>query len=200
MEKQIEDLKTIRVMKEKSSEFLSLSGLSGVMTGITAIVGAAFAYFFLLQDPANLGLNSIQEIGILLTDAIVVILVSIGFVLFFSLKKARKNKQKLFNNVSLRILYKLAVPMVTGGIFALIFLYRGDVEILASITLIFYGLALVNASKYTYYEIYSLGIVEIVLGLAAAIFLYYGIILWTIGFGICHIVYGLIIYKKYDSI
>jgi hypothetical protein len=90
--------------------------------------------------------------------------------------------------------------MVTGGIFALIFLYRGDVEILASITLIFYGLALVNASKYTYYEIYSLGIVEIVLGLAAAIFLYYGIILWTIGFGICHIVYGLIIYKKYDSI
>ena len=200
MEKQIEDLKTIRVMKEKSSEFLSLSGLSGVMTGITAIVGAAFAYFFLLQDPANLGLNSIQEIGILLTDAIVVILVSIGFVLFFSLKKARKNKQKLFNNVYLRILYKLAVTMVTGGIFALIFLYRGDVEILASITLIFYGLALVNASKYTYYEIYSLGIVEIVLGLAAAIFLYYGIILWTIGFCICHIVYGLIIYKKYDSI
>ena len=187
-------------MKEKSSEFLSLSGLSGVMTGITAIVGAAFAYFFLLQDPANLGLNSIQEIGILLTDAIVVILVSIGFVFFFSLKKARKNKQKLFNKVSLRILYKLAVPMVTGGIFSLIFLYRGDVEILASITLIFYGLALVNASKYTYYEIYSLGIVEIVLGLAAAIFLYYGIILWTIGFGICHIVYGLIIFKKYDSI
>lgn len=198
MENQIEDLKANREMKEKSSEFLSLSGLSGVMTGITAIVGVAFAYFFLLQDPANLGLNSIQEIGILLTDAIVVILVSIGFVLFFSLKKARKNKQKLFNNVSLTILYKLAVPMVTGGIFSLIFLYRGDVEILASITLIFYGLALVNASKYTYYEIYSLGIAEIVLGLAAAIFLYYGIILWTIGFGICHIVYGLIIFKKYD--
>ena len=200
MEKRIENLKANHEMKEKSSEFLSLSGLSGVMTGITAIVGAAFAYFFLLQDPANLGLNSIQEIGILLTDAIVVILVSIGFVFFFSLKKARKNKQKLFNKVSLRILYKLAVPMVTGGIFSLIFLYRGDVEILASITLIFYGLALVNASKYTYYEIYSLGIVEIVLGLAAAIFLYYGIILWTIGFGICHIVYGLIIFKKYDSI
>ena len=198
MEKQIEDLKAIREMMEKSSKFLSLSGLSGVMTGITAIAGASFAYFFLLQDPQYLGLSSIQEISILLTDAIVVILISIGFGLYFSIKKARKNNQKFFNKVTIRTLYNLGVPLVAGGIFALIFLIRGDVEILASITLIFYGLALVNASKYTFDEIHYLGITEIILGLAAALFLYYGIILWTIGFGVCHIIYGLIMYKKYD--
>ena len=198
MEKQIEDLKAIREMMEKSSKFLSLSGMSGVMTGLTAIAGAAFAYFFLLQDPEHSGLSSLQEICILLTDAIVVILISIGFGFYFSLKKAKKNNQKFFNKVTLRTIYNLAVPMVAGGIFALIFLVRGDVEILASITLIFYGLALVNASKYTFDEIHYLGITEIVLGLAAALFLYYGIILWTIGFGVCHIIYGLIMYKKYD--
>jgi hypothetical protein len=198
MENQIEDLKAIREMMEKSSKFLSLSGLSGVMTGITAIAGASFAYFFLLQDPEYSGLSSIQEISILLTDAIAVILISIGFGFYFSLKKARKNNQKFFNRVTIRTLYNLGIPLLAGGIFALIFLIRGDVEILASITLIFYGLALVNASKYTFDEIHYLGITEIVLGLVAALFLYYGIILWTIGFGVCHIIYGLIMYKKYD--
>ena len=198
MDKQIDDLKAIREMMEKSSKFLSLNGLSGIMTGLTAIAGAAFAYIFLLQDPEHSGLSSLQEISILLTDAIVVIFISIGFGFYFSLKKARKNNQKFFNKVTIRTLYNLGIPLVAGGIFALIFLYRGDVEILASITLIFYGLALVNASKYTFDEIHYLGITEIVLGLAAALFLYYGIILWTIGFGVCHIIYGLIMYKKYD--
>jgi len=198
MEKQLEDLKAIREMMEKSSRFLSLSGLSGITAGITAIVGAAFAYFFLLQDPSHTGLSSIQQIVILLLDATLVVLISLGSAFYFSLKKARKNKQKLFNKVTIKILYNLSVPLVTGGIFALIFLYRGDVEILSSITLIFYGLALINVSKYTFDEIHYLGITEIVLGIAAVIFLYYGIIFWTIGFGICHIIYGFIMYKKYD--
>jgi len=198
MEKQIEDLKAIREMMEKSSKFLSLSGLSGVIAGIAAIVGAAFAYFLLIQDPAHTGLSSIQQLAILLADATLVIAISLGFGIYLSLRKARKNKLRLFNKVTIRTLYNLFVPLAAGGILALIFLFRGDVEILASITLIFYGLALVNISKFTFDEIHYLGIVEIVLGIAAAIFLFYGIIFWTIGFGVCHIIYGLIMYKKYD--
>jgi len=198
MEKQIEDLKAIREMMEKSSKFLSLSGLSGIIAGIAAISGAVFAYFFLLQEPSLTGLNSLQEIIILLIDAAFVILISLISGFYFSLKKARKNNQKLFNKATFNTLYNLSVPLAAGGIFSLIFLIRGDVEILASITLIFYGLALVNASKYTFNEIHYLGIIEIVLGIAAAIFLYYGIIFWIAGFGICHIVYGLIMYRKYD--
>ena len=96
------------------------------------------------------------------------------------------------------MLYHLGVPLAAGGILSLIFLYRGDVEILASITLVFYGLALVNVSKFTFNEIHYLGIIEIILGLAAAVFLFYGVIFWTLGFGVCHIIYGWIMYKKYD--
>ena len=198
MEKQIEDLKAIREMMEKSSKFLSLSGLSGISAGITAIVGAVFAYFILLLDPVQTGINRNQIVGILLLDAVLVVLISLGFGLYFSLRKARKNNQKLFNKMTLRILYNLAVPLAAGGLLSLIFLFRGEVEILSSVTLIFYGLALVNASKFTYDEIHYLGLIEIVLGIAAAIFLYYSIIIWTIGFGICHIIYGLIMHKKYD--
>ena len=198
MEKQLEDLKAIREMMEKSSKFLSLSGLSGVIAGITATLGAAFAYFYVLRNPFGTGFNRIQEILILLSDALVVLVISVGSGIYFSWKKARKREQKLYNKVTLKTLYNLSIPLITGGIVSLIFLYRGDVEIVASITLVFYGLALVNASKYTFEEIHYLGITEIILGIAAALFLYNGIIFWTLGFGICHIIYGLIMYKKYD--
>jgi len=196
MEKQLEDLKAIREMMEKSSKFLSLSGLSGVLAGITAIAGAAFAYFYLLQDTAQF--SRLQETAILLTDAGLVLFISISFGLYFSWKKARKSNQKLFNKVMIKTLYNLSIPLLVGGIFSLIFLYRGEVEMIASIMLIFYGLALVNASKYTFDEIHYLGLTEIVLGVAAALFLHNGIIFWTIGFGLCHIIYGSVMYKKYD--
>ena len=198
MEKQLDDLKAIREMMEKSTRFLSLSGLSGIMAGITAIAGAAFAWFYILSNPSATGLDRTQQLTVLLVDAVLVLGISIGFGIYFSATKARKSKQKLFNKVTQKTLYNLSIPLIAGGIFSFICLVRGDVEIIAATTLIFYGLALVNASKYTFDEIHYLGITEIILGIGAAIFLHTGIVFWTVGFGICHIIYGVILYKKYD--
>jgi len=198
MEKQLEDLKAIREMMEKSTKFLSLSGLSGILAGATAICGAAFAYFYLLRDPSATDYNRFQETMIMLADAMLVLILSLSYAFYFSWKKARKSKQKIFNKVTYKLLYNLAIPLLSGGIFSFIFLLRGDVEMVASATLLFYGLALVNVSKFTYNEIHYLGITEIVLGLLAAIFMHNGIIFWTIGFGVCHIIYGFAMYRKYD--
>jgi hypothetical protein len=198
MNKQAEDIKAIREMMERSSKFLSLSGLSGVVAGITALIGATFAYFYLLRDPSLTDFNRTQEILILLTDALIVLAISVGFGVYFSWKKAKKNHQKLLNSVTKLVLYHLAIPLLTGGIFSLIFLLRGNIDMVASVTLIFYGIALVSASKYTFDEIHYLGLTEIVLGLLSAIFMYKGIIFWSAGFGLCHIFYGLSMYIKYD--
>lgn len=179
-------------MMEKSSKFLSLSGLSGVLAGITAVLGAAVAYFYIL------GQSRAVAVPLLLIDALLILVISIGFGILFSARKAKKHKMKLVNSVTLKIAYNLAIPLVTGGILSLIMIYRDQIELVAAITLIFYGLGLINVSKYTHDEIHYLGITEIVLGIGAAIFLYHGIIFWTIGFGVCHIVYGSIMYKKYD--
>jgi len=192
MEKQLEDLKAIREMMEKSSKFLSLSGLSGVMAGITAIAGASVAYFYIL------GQSRAVAVPMLLIDAFLTLVISIGFGILFSARKAKKRKLKLINSVTLKIAYNLAIPLATGGILSIIMIYRGQIELVAAITLIFYGLGLINASKYTLDEIHYLGITEIILGIGAALFLYHGIIFWTIGFGLCHIIYGSIMYKKYD--
>ena len=198
MNTQTDDIKAIREIMEKSSKFLSLSGLAGVVAGLTAILGAAFAYFYLLRDPSLTNYTHLQEIWILMADASLVFFLSLGFAIYFSWKKARKNHQTLFNSLTKRILYNMAIPLVAGGVFSFLLLLRYDVGLVAASTLLFYGLALVNVSKYTFDEIHYLGITEIILGLLAALFMYNGILFWTIGFGFCHIFYGLAMYVKYD--
>jgi hypothetical protein len=198
MNKQLEDIKAIREMMEKSTKFISLSGLSGILAGVTAILGAAFAYFYLLRDPSLTDYSHMQELMILLGDALIVLFISVSFGIYFSWRKARKNKQSLFNKVTLRTLYNLSIPLVAGGIFCLVLLLRGDIRMVIAGTLIFYGIALINVSKYTFDEIHYLGLTEIILGIAAAIFVSNGLLFWTIGFGVCHIVYGFVMYRKYD--
>ena len=198
MNKQLEDIKAIKEMMERSSKFQSINGLSLIIAGLLAGAGAAFAYFYLLRDPSLTHFNRMQETLILLTTALVVLGLAIGVIAFFSWRKAVKNKQNLFNKVTIRAAYNLMIPLVAGGIFSIVLLANGNVGYVASTTLIFYGLALINASKFTLGELHFLGICEVIIGLLAAIYLYHGIYWWTLGFGGCHIIFGIIIYVKYD--
>jgi hypothetical protein len=93
----------------------------------------------------------------------------------------------------------VAIPLITGGVFILIMLYNGHFGLAAPASLIFYGLALIQGSSNTFDEIRYLGFCEIILGLISAFFPGYGLIFWALGFGVLHIVYGVIMYNKYDK-
>lgn len=199
MNKQLDDIKVIREMMEKSSKFQAINGLSLIIAGLFAVAGAAFAYFYLLRDPSLTYFNRTQETLILLACALVVLILSVGTITLFSWKKAKKNKQSLLNKVTMRAAYNLMIPLVVGGVFSLVLIYNGLIGYVASVTLIFYGLALINASKFTVGEIHFLGLCEIITGFLAAIYLYHGLYWWTVGFGVCHIIFGLVMYFKYDK-
>lgn len=198
MNKQVDDIRAIREMMEKSSKFLSLSGLSGIIAGVTALAGAAFAWFYLSGEVSFGGINKFPYELVLLADALIVLVISVSFGLFFSWKKMKKNNQPILTKVLWRTFYNLAVPLATGGIFCFILLVKGELGMVMAGTLVFYGLALVNVSKYTYEEIHYLGLIEIGLGLVTAVFPKYQILFWALGFGVCHILYGFIMYRKYD--
>lgn len=198
MNKQTEDIKAIRQMMEKSSKFLSFNGLSIVVAGLFAIAGAAFAYYYLSRIPGHRSFTPADRTLFLLVDAIIVLAMSVCSVTYFCWRKARKNKLSLLNSTTRRAAYHLLFPLVAGGIFSLIFLLRGDADVAGASTLLFYGLGLINASKYSFNELHLLGIVEVVLGLLAAVFLHKSILLWVAGFGVCHIIFGLIMYYKYE--
>ncbi|MDR2804916.1 MAG: hypothetical protein LBB85_04625 [Dysgonamonadaceae bacterium] len=199
MNRQVEDIKAIREMMERSSKFQAINGLSLMWAGLIAVAGATFAYFYLLRDPALTHFNQKQETLILLADALFVLALAVGIITFLCWRKARKNHQLFFNPVTRRAAYNLLIPLATGGIFSLLLLYNGHVEFIASSTLIFYGLALINASKFTVSEIHWLGLGEILCGLLAALCLHQGIYWWVLGFGALHIVCGGVMYFKYDK-
>ena len=197
------DLASIRTMMERSVKFISLSGMSGVMAGIYAILGAGAAYFMVHYptSPLNQRVYSISEFETLsqLTGiAIVVLIASLATGIWFSARKAKKYNEKLWNATSKKLLINLAIPLITGGIFILILLYTGHFGVAAPASLVFYGLALIQASANMWDEIRYLGMLQIVLGLVSALFPGYGLIFWVIGFGILHIVYGTIMHNKYD--
>jgi hypothetical protein len=206
--KSIEDIKAIRKIMEESSRFLSLSGLSGVFAGLMAIAGALIAYFFILDNGSihyedYLRSLPVQEALVvrwqLMTVAAVVLLISVLSALYFSLKKAKKDGKNLLTPISIRLLVNFLIPLVTGGVFVIVLLIQNNIQLIVPCFLIFYGLALVNAGKFTFGEIFYLGILEIITGLVSAFVPGWGLIFWIFGFGILHIIYGLAMYRKYGA-
>jgi len=198
------DLASIRSMMERSAKFISLSGLSGILAGVYALVGAAAAYFVAHYpiSPFDYRQYSINEGDVffkLLVIAALVLFASITTGILLSNRKAKKHGLKFWTPASQRLFINLAIPLASGGILILIMLFTGHFGLAAPASLIFYGLALIQASSNTFDEIRYLGFSEIVLGLLSAAVPGYGLVFWALGFGVLHIVYGGIMYNKYDK-
>lgn len=203
---QLDALQDIRKMMQESSKFLSLSGFSGVFAGIFALLGAWFGnnLFHQFLDQEML-LSYFQPsyknlIYLVIVICCLILLLSIITAFYFSKKKASKNGVKLFDNTTKKLLFNMAIPLLCGGIFCFAMVFHGGyfVYLISPAMLLFYGLSLLNGSKYTYHEIKALGLLEIVLGILALFFLGYGLIFWTIGFGVLHIIYGVLVWYKHD--
>lgn len=198
------DIASIRTMMERSVKFMSLSGLSGVIAGVYALIGATVAYFLLYYPNLPFGfrfyyINEQAVILKLLAVALLVLVLSIGTGFWFSMRMARKIGSSIWNKSSRQLFADLLVPLLTGGLFILILISRGYFGVVASACLLFYGLALIFASRNTYSEILYLGLTEIMLGLLSALLPGYGLIFWAIGFGVMHIVYGAVMHFRYDK-
>lgn len=196
----LQDLQDIKQMMQKSTQFLSLSGLSGVLAGIYALIGAFFVDQLLERHYTynSYVILESKTFKIILGIAFLVLTFSVATAYLLSHQKAKRKGERLINATSKRAFWNFAIPMVTGGLLILLLLKNGHYGLLAPMTLIFYGLACVNVSKYTFGDVRYLGITEIILGLLAVQFAGYGLLFWVIGFGICHILYGTIMYFKYD--
>lgn len=197
-EEYLKDITQIKDMMNKSSRFLSLSGLSGMMAGIYALIGAAIAYYLVSISGRDYLILDGKIFNYILLDLLGVALLSSVTAIILSTRKAKKNNETLWNGTSRRLLIAFLIPLITGGIYILIKIYSNHYGLTGSLMLIFYGLALVNASKHTIGNVKYLGYIEIILGLICAIYPGYGFWFWVVGFGVMHIIYGSLIYLKHD--
>jgi hypothetical protein len=204
-----ETLSEIKHLMERSSRFISLSGFSGIFAGTYALLGGLAAYLYYFRHAGTLDLqnriggNTVEGqqhlLSFLLFDGAVVLILAVGTGIYLTTRKARKDGNSLFDSAAKKLLANLSIPLVTGGLFCLAIIYHGHWFYLMPAMLIFYGLALVHASKYTRDVVRSLGIAEICLGLASLVIVGYGLLFWSLGFGVLHIIYGAYMYNKYEK-
>ena len=132
-------------------------------------------------------------------DGGIVLLLALAAGIFFTTRKAVKKGHKVWDKLTLRLLINLCIPLATGAVFCLALLKYEMFGLIAPTSLIFYGLSLINGSKYTLNDIRYLGITEIVLGMIGLFNIGYGLEIWAIGFGLMHIIYGTFMWMKYEK-
>jgi len=202
----LDAIQDIKNMMERSSRFISLSGLSGISAGVCALVGAwvAHPYVFGKKDYIinhSVALNNDYAIILnttLFWIAAATFVAALVTAFIFTYLKSKKEGIPIWGNSAKRLMFNVSVPLVVGGIFLLKLVQFGTFGLVAPGFLLFYGLALVNASKYTLVEVRYLGYCQLVLGLISLLFVGYGLYFWAAGFGLLHIIYGIYMWQKYE--
>ncbi|MDT0556735.1 hypothetical protein [Patiriisocius hiemis] len=190
----LKDISEIKNLMNRSSRFISLSGMAGIMAGVYAIIGAAVAYWLVANSGREYLILDGYVFRLILLDLFLIAALSIITAIILTTRKAKKNGEKVWDASSRRLLINFLIPLVAGGLYILIILQQQKYGQTGALMLIFYGLALLNASKYSIGHVRYLGITEIILGLICALFPGYGFWLWVLGFGVMHIIYGSLMY------
>ena len=203
---QLETLKEIKNLILRSSRFVSLSGMAGITAGTAAILGAVFIsiYFhvgFFEQVPGIM-LQSKERLSFDVTGLFIILIsvfiLALILTIYFSSRNAKRKNIIFWDSMAKRVFINFFIFLFTGGIFCMILFYYGIYFLIVSAMLTFYGLALINISKFTFNEIAQLGVIEICLGIFAAFVTVYPLLIWMIGFGLLHLIYGIYVYLKYE--
>lgn len=200
-----ETLKDIKQIMERSSRFISLSGLSGIAAGVCALAGAFIGknildnYYGSYNSAGLFSGDDFSRLKIKLAGlAAAIFVVALISSFYLTWRRAKKESLPVWDHTSKRLFWNMVIPLAAGAGFVLAMLRYDEWRFVAPACLVFYGLALVNASKYTLTDIRYLGYCEILLGLANMLFIGYGLYFWAAGFGVLHIIYGTVMWWKYE--
>ena len=201
----LRDIQDIRRIMNRSSRFISLSGLSGIAAGTCALIGAYLgngmfeSYYGSYESRGFFSGDEFSRFKIkLVLLGLIVFVAAFASSFYLTWRKARREGLPIWDHTSRRLAWNMIIPLLTGGIFIIAMLRYDIWMFIAPACLIFYGLALVNASKYTLTEIRYLGYCEIILGLVNMYFIGYGLWFWAAGFGVMHVIYGIVMWLKYE--
>jgi|SRR5215203_2303452 len=202
---QLEALEDIKELMHKSSRFISLSGWSGIAAGACALVAAFYTgsriecwrrgdcTFEQLAGAEGINLQST-----LLRIALVTLVAAAALAFLFTYLRSRKTGVAIWGYTARKVLVNVAIPMAVGGLLIWRIMDYGAYGLVAPACLIFYGLGLVNASKFTLTEVRYLGYGQILLGIINLWMPGYGLYFWAAGFGVLHIIYGIVMWNRYE--
>ena len=195
----LKDISDIKSLMIKSSRFISLTGVSGIASGVYALAGASYAYWLVSNIKGGYASIDDKTFNLILFDLIIVGFLSIITTIFLTRKKAKRDNENVWDLTIKKMVYSFLTTLIAGGIYITIIISKQDYEQAGALMLIFYGLAIINGAKHTLKDVRFLGYIEVLLGLIFALFPEYGFWIWVLGFGVLHIVYGSLMYFKHEK-
>ena len=192
----------IREMMSKSSRFQAISGWSIVVIGLYAAVASAMAAavigvgdwlpccenlqrFAVLNTPSRIRIAALIAIGLFALSLLTVFVAAI-------IKSKRNNLRFAFDKRMCQMLVDFFIPLIAGGLLSMALVQQGHYGLTSSIMLLFYGLALVNCSHYTYPALRWLGYSELLIGIIDCFTMSHALLFWFLGFSVMHILFGVI--------
>jgi len=201
-EKEIrQTLNDIREMMSKSSRFQAVSGWSIIIVGLYAAVASAMAATVIgvgdwlpcfenlhryanLNTPLRSRIAALIAIGLLMLSLLTVYVGAI-------IKSKRNNLRFVFDKRMMQMLLDFFIPLAAGGLLSMALVMQGHYGLTSSIMLLFYGLAQLNCSHYTYPALRLLGYAELLLGIIDCFTMSHALLFWFLGFSVMHIVFGI---------
>ncbi|HXG86130.1 MAG TPA: hypothetical protein VNI84_19070 [Pyrinomonadaceae bacterium] len=183
----MDNLRFIRETMERSAVFTSVPGYGGALMGATAVGAAIIAH--------NQPLIK-NWLIVWLIEAILAF--SIG--LFALWQKSKNSGESLASVPAKKFALAFAPPIVAGIILTALLYYRGFYEFLPCVWLTLYGTAVVTGGAYSVRIVPIVGWIFVALGAVAAFApASAGNLLMALGFGAMHIVFGLIVARRYGG-
>ncbi len=181
----LEDLRFIRATMERASSFTGVPGKGLIIVGLTAVVGSMLAS----RQP-----TSPRWLLVWLVEAFLALIIAVAAIR----QKAQKSNQPAFSGPGSRFVLSLAPPLFAGALLTLI-LYQDIFPYLPGLWLLLYGTGVVTGGAFSIRVVPMLGLCFMLMGAIALFIPDRGDIFMAAGFGGLHIVFGLIIARRYGG-
>lgn len=183
----IDNLRYIRETMERASAFTAVPGWGQVAIGLTAIAATVVAA---RQATPRAWL------GVWVAEAIISLLIA-GWLMD---RKARKLGVPLLSGPGRKVAFSLSPPMLVGALLTVALFRAGLLNVIPAMWLLLYGTGVVTGGMFSVGVVPVMGLCFMLLG-AVGLFVPASIENWLMagGFGGLHIVFGLVIARKYGG-
>ena len=183
----LEQLKYIRETMARTGSFTAVPGWGGVAMGVSALVAAIVAAR--QSDPRMWGIVWMCE---------VILALAIGSA--FIHRKLTSGEREIFGRPGRQFFLSFSPPVFAGGVLTWGLYHHGDWAIMPGLWLLLYGAGVVTAGAFSVRVVPIMGVCFMGLGAAALLSpAAWGNWYLAFGFGVVHIVFGLIIARRYGG-
>jgi len=183
----MENIRFIRETMERASAFTAVPGWGQVAVGVTAFVASYLAAHETTPR---------RWLFVWLAEAIIALLIA-GWTLD---RKARATATPLLSGPARKVAFSLSPPLIVGALLTAVLFRSRVTSVIPGVWLLLYGTGVVTGGMFSVSIVPLMGICFMVLG-AVALFVSPPWANWLLsaGFGGLHIIFGIIIARKYGG-